>query len=75
MTLKIKQAENGYIITLPREQDTPEGQIVIESKDGEEKQAFIDLVNELAEQFGFIYNKWKEDNLKISFDLKGHKLE
>ena len=74
MTIKIKQAENGYIITLPREQDTPESQIVIESKD-DEKQAFIDLVNELAEQFGFSYDKWGENNLEISFSKKGHKLE
>jgi len=66
--ITIKTAFNGYILI------NGEETILIEDKD-DEKQAFIDLVMELSEQLGFSYDKFKDDNLEVSFSRKGHKLD
>ena len=40
-----------------------------------EKVAFTRMVYALADHFGFTYNKYGSDNLKITWDSKGEKLE
>lgn len=41
----------------------------------EEKVAFAKLVHGLANHFGIEYNKYGEENLRVTFDKKGHKID
>lgn len=74
--LHIKQAKNGYILTVPflgeGEEDTEE--ILIEDQD-DEREAMIKMLEEVAEHFGFFYDKWGKENLNISFNKKGYKCD
>lgn len=65
--ISITSVENGYIL------ETPEEDYVFQH-DGDEKPAFIMLVHKLAEELGFNYDKFAENNLEVSFNKKGHKI-
>lgn len=72
----IREAENGWIVI--QEIKTDEGvdthRHVVEYDDGD-NEGMAKLLKLVAELNGCKYNKYRDDNLNISFDKKGHKLE
>ena len=76
--LKIVEAENGYILSFDVLMDE-DGRMelcqnVIE-ENGDTNDLFRRLLENVAEHFGMEYDKWKSDNLNITFDKKGHECE
>lgn len=67
-TLTVHRIENGYIFNLP--DDT----VVIEYKDTEQE-TIKAMLDEFATWLGYQYDKWGTNNLVITFDGKGHKVE
>ena len=76
--LKIVEAENGYILSFDVLMDedgrTELCQNVIE-ENSDTNDLFRRLLETVAEHFGMEYDKWKSDNLNITFDKKGHECE
>lgn len=78
--LKIKRMRNGYHLSFFEDTgDTANSlvELVVEEPDDDngETIAMQDLLYQVAEHFGYTYNKWGNNNLKISFGNKGHKLD
>jgi len=75
--LRISEANNGYVLSYDIEQDenvwTEEIEVVEEIDD--ENDLFRRLLEKVAEYFGMEYNKWGSENVNITFDRKGHKVE
>lgn len=79
---KIKKVNNGFIfephtydeIEVIEETATQEDRELYKTGD-EEKIALGKLLSRVAEYFGVEYDKWTEDNLSITFDRKGSKME
>jgi len=76
-SVKIREVENGYIVTIPYLRDEniyDETEEVIEGDPGEED-TLKRLLFKVAEHFGAQYDKYKSTNLNITFDSKGHKAD
>lgn len=71
----IETATNGYILRTPPETEEEIEEVEVFEDEGDEKKAFESLVYHLAENFGFLYDKWKKDNLNIKWNKKGHKYD
>jgi len=75
--LKIVEANNGYILSHDVEQDEnvwiEEIDVVEETDDTND--LFRRLLEKVAEHFGMQYDKFSSENLNITFDKKGHKVE
>lgn len=73
--LKITECENGYIlesqIEITEGRFEPSYEVVEEIKD--DRDCMKRLLELIASFFGHDYNKFAPDNLKITFDKKGHK--
>ena len=72
--LYITKVDNGFILTPGDNEESPE---VIEC-DGDERDTMQELLIAVYNQFSSMdtgYNKWKNDNLRISWDEEGHKYE
>lgn len=73
MKIEIEQTQNGYIL---REDSTSFGgeveTRVFEAYESD-KQAFAALVMQMAESLGFLHDRFKNDNLRISWDALGSK--
>lgn len=77
MDLKIKQIENGYLLTYGIETEHNVYkiyQVCVEELD-DDNDTMIKLLHEVAKQFGNTYDKWSYHNLGINFNQKGHKVE
>jgi hypothetical protein len=82
LKLTIEKAEGGYILSWDEE---IEDNVFRESKkvvfapddidDSGEREGMKNLLFAVAEYFGISYDKWSSENLRISFDRKGHKKE
>jgi hypothetical protein len=48
---------------------------VLEEDDGDEKLCLTILLEKVAEMCGYSYDKFGKENLKITFDKIGHKVE
>ena len=85
--ITIRKVRNGYILEIP-EEDTigykdgvPQNVVRIEKavieeiNDDDEKEGFKRLIEFIADHFGFHHDKWAKDNLRISWDLKGRKVD
>ena len=74
--LKIIEAENGYILeSVCYETDI---RLVKEYKVVEDVHGELDLIRLLenvAEYFGYGYDKFGKENINITFDKPGHKVE
>lgn len=82
--IKIRKADNGFILTerywdgdnieegLKIKEEIIEE--VIEEAD-DEKEALKRLLLLVAEKFGYMEDKYGKENLRISFDGKGRKVE
>lgn len=71
----IETADNGYILTTPPESKEDRAEVQVFEEYESKKKAFESLVYHLAEDLGFMYDKWKKDNLNIKWNKKGHKYE
>ena len=75
--LKIVEANNGYVLSRDVEQDEnvwiEEIDVVEETDDTND--LFRRLLEKVAEHFGMQYDKFSSENLNITFDKKGHKVE
>ena len=75
--LRISEANNGYVLSHDVEMDEnvwEEETTVIEERD-DTNDLFKRLLEAVAEHFGMVYNKYGSNNLNITFDRKGHKIE
>lgn len=81
LTLKIEKVEDGYILSWYEEIDDntwEERKKVVfgsDCTDKEEQEGMKKLFYAIAEYFGERYDKRRSDNLSITFDRKGHKVE
>lgn len=75
--ITIEKINNGYILSWMEETEhgLKEEREVIEEDYDDEKEGMGKLLNRVAEFFGVSYDKWKDDNLKISWNGRGSKLE
>ena len=86
--LKITQTDNGYILEgedlrhvieerEPNVYDLETNPEFTKMNFGsaDEKVALKNLLLQISEYFGFIYDKYSKFNLKISFDNAGHEAE
>lgn len=83
--IEIKKVGNGYVIKSFFWHDTSErGDMiireeveVIEEEAGEEaeNESLKRLLERIAELTGYQYDKFGKENLNITFDKKGHKVE
>ena len=72
--ISIEQVETGYIISYKEELEdnwVKEFKEVVEKEDGAEE--IKGVLYRVADFFGFGYDKFAENNLKITFDEKGSK--
>jgi len=78
--LKIRKISNGFILKWKEESETEEGKFndierVLEDRNDYEEQIVLkDLLELVAEHFGYEYSKWNTNNLNIGFDKIGDKL-
>ena len=80
-SLNIQKVTNGFILSWDEESEllNKSGELeMIEIKevitDDDEKEEMKKLLERVADFFGMNYEKYKEDNLNITWDKKGHKL-
>ena len=67
---------DGYIIKYQEVVDEDETEDIYLAFNGDdEKESMIKLLTAIAEHFGFVYDKFSPNNLNITFDRKGHKVE
>jgi hypothetical protein len=77
----IRTKGNGYIVVDTYLEEIDEGNKIY-SQDidliedtGDDKDALKRLLESVAEKCGFSYDKYGKENLNITFDKKGHKVE
>jgi len=86
MSITIERATNGYLLSWDEETENgivKEKMVIEQTEDkyggyetqDSEKIALGNLLTQIAEHFGFYYDKWSKDNLSIQFNLKGHKVD
>lgn len=68
----IERAENGFVLTSPTNEDGSRDIYVFE---GEDDDAFVKLATQLSYIFVKDHNKFGSDNIKITWDGKGRKVE
>ena len=66
--LRLEKTTNGYIVM-----DGPDTELIEDT--GDEKDCISRLLYRVAEWAGCDYQKYGSENLNITFDKKGHKLE
>lgn len=80
----IKKVENGYILQTFTWEDTQENnkvyreEVEVIEEEGDinsDKKALGRVLDKIAEWAGFHYDKYGKENLRISWDKKGHKLD
>lgn len=75
--LKITECENGYIlesqIEITEGRFEPSYEVVEEIKD--DRDTMKRLLELIASFFGMDYDRFRPDNVNITFDKKGHKVE
>jgi hypothetical protein len=79
-TTTIEETENGYVVTHDSwETDDSTGAIKQDSAkhciEGSERDGLTKLLTYIAEHYGEPYSKYGSDNVRISWDRKGSKLE
>lgn len=75
--LKIIQADNGFILVsgIINDDNTKEFQYVVVEDTDNEQECIASMLTKVAEHFGFVYDKFSPNNLNITFDKKGHKVD
>jgi len=79
----IEKVENGYILKSRGEDSEAEVFEATATDDDyerfkttdDDKVALGKLLERVAEHFGELYDKWKDDNLEITFSKKGSKVD
>jgi len=75
--LKIIECDNGFVLSYKyRETEDKEETYLIPIEDtGDERDCLKRMLIKVAEYFGEDYNKFRPDNIEITFTRKGHKCE
>jgi len=76
--IEIKTTDNGYIVSVrykDHESQNCEMTYAVEEIAGDEQETVSKLLLKIASLLGFEYDKFSENNINISFDRKGHKLQ
>jgi len=75
--LKIIQAENGYILEswCEDEDDKITKAFVLVEETENDATCLKNMLLLVAEHFGYMYDKFSSENINITFDKKGHKVE
>jgi len=78
--LTITSCENGFIlkdeyIDSKGDKDTCNSVIQANDEFVDDVDTLTKLLHAVNDVFGMSYDKFGKDNLKVSYDLKGHKLE
>jgi len=78
MEINIKRVNNGFLVHVPSIGDEIlDDNYVIEQEDDtaeSERKALKGLLENIANNIGFPYDKFSSNNLEITFDKKGHKI-
>ena len=79
MKLEIEKISNGFLLSWEEEIEDRvfrNEKETIEETDNPngEKEAMTKLLYRISDYFGVSYDKWKENNLKISWNKKGSKM-
>jgi hypothetical protein len=84
-TIEIAKTFNGYALKIYFNDVDSKGREFIDSditlfemdinKEDGEKEALEKLLYAIAEALGITYDKWKDNNLNITFNKKGSKME
>lgn len=77
MELRIIQCDNGYVLISEIQVTATEKETVYDpvEDDGNSQDCLKRMLLRVAEHFGFQYDKFNPDNLEITFNRKGHKVE
>ena len=75
MKLTIIQADNGYVVTNHQEYDDDVKDEIHVFEDDDERTGLKNMLEYVAESTGYFYDKFKRNNLSITFDRVGHKVE
>lgn len=75
--LRIKEVSNGFVLSwwYRETEDREVTDMVVVEDTGDEHDLFQRFLEKVAEHFGYTYDKWGKENLSITFDRKGHKVE
>lgn len=74
LSATIEKATNGYILRILGGIDEPTDiRVFSEDNYEDERLAFSAMIYVLAEEMGIMHDKFKNDNLRISFDGIGRK--
>lgn len=71
--INIEQTQNGFIMRVTNPFDQEGGEVMVFEAYESDKQAFAALVMALAENVVFLHDKWKNDNIRVSWDGLGSK--
>ena len=79
-TIEIHKTGDGFILKQNIWEETNKEGVKLYSEDVEviegcEEKGFATLVEKLSQACGFPYNKHGKENIRVSWDKKGHKLE
>lgn len=75
MKIEIESVSNGYVLSW--QEEVEDGVIITEKEvimDNDEKESMSALLHRISDYFGLSYDKWGEENLRVSWDEKGHKI-
>ena len=72
--LKIIESMNGYVLIYDIKEDDFTETFYLPVEDmGDEKDCLKRLLEAVADHFGFNYDRFRPNNLNITFDKEGHK--
>lgn len=79
MKITIQETDNGFILTGPSPADGNRARHVFGGADTSDDSSMKENLKlcflEAAELLGYGYDRWGSENLNISWDKRGHKLE
>ena len=75
--ITIEQIDSSYVVVHTGSYEHEEGTFTDKSLviEDDERKCMESLLYKIAEELGVQYNKWNKDNLNITWDKKGHKLD
>jgi len=75
--MKIKKITNGYLVIIPAEEDdTLDSEIAFTyDTEDDEKKCITDLLYYITEQLGIFRDAYSTNNLNITWDKKGRKVD
>ena len=73
MKIQIETADNGIILKV--KQDSEDTDVNVFQYNDDSRDALKECLENIATMLGYDYDKYGKENINISFDKKGHKLD